>query len=136
MRSICLAALAGIVVSSGHAEAEGVRQSDLDAWVGQPASALDKHPLFLVMSMRRSTTEDGTEIRDYVNGGVVDTCGSVASGLLSGKAGFGSSRTNGTSNERACHTLFLIKDGKIQRYAPTPTGGARCYTDDTVRPNR
>ena len=35
MRSIFVAALAGILVSGGHAEAKGVRQSDLDAWAGQ-----------------------------------------------------------------------------------------------------
>ena len=136
MRVIFLAVFAGFVAIGGQAEAKGVRQSDLDAWEGQPVSALDKHPVFLVMSVKKSTADDGTEIRDYVNGGVVDSCGSVVSGLVSGRAGFGSSRSNCISTERACHNIFLIKHGIVQRYAPTPSGGARCYTDETVRPNR
>lgn len=44
----CLAAVGG-----------GVRQADLDAWVGVPVKALDTHSLFLTMRLERTLTEDG-----------------------------------------------------------------------------
>lgn len=39
-----------------------VRQVDLDAWVGQPVSALETHPIFITVPVVKTTASDGTEI--------------------------------------------------------------------------
>jgi hypothetical protein len=69
-------------------------------------------------------TPDGMEVRDYVNGGTYARCagGGAAAACLATQA--------------ACHNIFFIKNGVVIRYAPTGAGGARCYTDDTLRPGR
>ncbi|ACB94260.1 hypothetical protein [Beijerinckia indica] len=96
-----------------------VRQSDVDAWAGQPVDVLDRHPLFLTMKLEKSYAEDGTEIRNYVNSRVNTSCVGLAFC---------------TSQQMACNNIFYIKDGHVIRYAPTPSGGARCFTDDQVLP--
>ena len=59
-----------------------VHQQDLDEWRGQPVSKLDKHPFFLTVPQTRTIASDGTEIRDYVNGGNVSTCSGFATAGL------------------------------------------------------
>lgn len=70
-RSIALLAL---LAFGGCAAQPSVRQSDLDAWVGQPVTALDKHPIFLTTSFVRTRADDGTEIRNYVTGHPISSC--------------------------------------------------------------
>jgi hypothetical protein len=103
-----------------------VRQADLDAWVGVPVSELDKQPTFLTMQLVRTTAADGTEIRNYVNAETFASC--------SGFANKYNEFVNCASGLRACNNIFYIKNGRVERYAPIGSGGARCFTDDTVRP--
>jgi len=98
----------------------GVRQSDLDAWVGIPVEALDTHSMFLGMRLERSYTSDGTiEIRNYVNEGTRTIC--PALGVCVTRRG-------------ACNNIFYVHDGYVMEYRPTGSGGARCFTDDRARP--
>ena len=67
MKRMIIAAVISIpILLSGcmAAASKGVRQSDLDAWVGVPVKALDTHSLFLTMRLERSFIEDGLEIRN------------------------------------------------------------------------
>jgi hypothetical protein len=34
----------------------------------------------------------------------------------------------------ACNNIFYVKNGSVVRYTPIGTGGARCYTDERMRP--
>ena len=114
-----------------------VRQQDLDAWVGQPVAALDTQPVFITMPMYKTVTDGGIEIRNYVNGANIAQC------FGTGNAYAGSSSyvnynqfQNCIATFSACNNIFYIKDGIVQEYAPTPSGRARCFTDQWVLPNK
>ena len=93
----------------------GVRQSDLNTWVGMPVVALDTHSLFLTMRLERSYAENGAiEIRNYVNEANVMA---PVGGML-------------VSRRIACNNIFYIHDDCVIEYRPT----GRCYTDHTTRP--
>ena len=96
-----------------------VNQSDLDAWVGVPVKALDTHSVFLTMRLERSFTEDGLEIRNYVNEGTIFGC--PAAGVCVSRTG-------------ACNNIFYIDEGYVVEYRPTGSGGIRCKTDASLRP--
>jgi hypothetical protein len=100
-----------------------IRQQDLDEWSGQPVSKLDKHPFFLTVPHTTTTTPDGTEIRDYVNGGNVATCS------------YGGGSASCGETLRACHNMFYIKNGIIDRYSPIGSGGVHCVTNEMTRPD-
>jgi len=34
----------------------------------------------------------------------------------------------------ACNNIFYIKNGVVERYSAIGTGGAKCYTNETMRP--
>ena len=114
----------------------GVRQQDLDAWVGQPVEALDTQPFFLTLPMVRTFTESGVEIRNYVNGRNLASC--YGSGHVYG-ATYSSANYSAFSNcvagFGACNNIFYIKDGRVLEYAPTGSGGMRCFTDSRVLPS-
>lgn len=122
--------------SAGLVSCSTVRQKDLDAWVGQPVEALDTQPFFITLPMVKTVTAKGIEIRNYVNGANVGRC------FISGVANtYTQSYSNyiGTQNcinqFSACNNIFYIKAGKVLEYAPTPSGRARCATDNRVLPN-
>ena len=112
-----------------------VHKEDTDAWVGQPVAELDKHPMFMLMKLVRTQADDGTEIRNYVNGKELVTCssgGSVYAGPVS-MATY-NQYNSCARNFPTCNNIFYIKDGRVLSYAPVGTGGARCFTDDRARP--
>src|SRR5262249_25712874 len=116
----------------------GVREADLQAWVGRPVADLDKHPIFLTMRVVRTRTADGTEIRNYVNGRNISSCS--AGGI--GSTIFGTTVDMETYSKfsncmrafAACNNIFYIKNGLVTQYSPIGTGGQRCYTNETLRP--
>jgi len=131
MRISLIAALVLIVASPSEAGLfKGVRQSDLDAWVGIPVEALDTHSIFITMKLVRTVTDSGIEIRNYVNSEDVSRC--FGNGFISGQGGFvsGSQFTRCSANKITCNNIFYIKDRKVLEYAPT----GRCFTDKRARP--
>jgi hypothetical protein len=112
-----------------------VHQEDLDAWRGVPVAELDKHPLAQIFPMVRTKTEDGTEIRKYVNGRNVSTCSGNGSifGPTVDMATF-NTFSNCMQGFTACNTIVYIKDGRVQQVLAIGSGGARCYTNETMRP--
>ena len=127
--------LALFVVCSALAACVSVREADTSAWVGAPISALDKHPVFITLPMVRTVTPDGTEIRNYINGGNIAMC-SGGGDVYSGIQNFSSYSAFSTCMARfaACNNLFYVRGGKVQSYVPTGTGGGVCYTDERTRP--
>lgn len=126
---ICLAAISITACVS-------VRQEDRDAWIGQPVSKLDLHPVFLTIPVVRTITPDGTEIRNYINGQNIGYCsnsGSIYSGMIS-YASY-NSFVSCVSKFAACNNIFYIKNGVVKQYTPIGTGGASCYTNDAARPD-
>ena len=124
---VTLAVLSGCAV---------VRQQDIDAWVGQPVEALDTQRFFITLPMVKTISDSGIEIRNYVNGANVGRCfqsGSVSAYTVNYANYIGAQ--NCINQFAACNNIFYIKDGKVLEYAPTPSGGIRCYTDDLVLPN-
>ncbi len=101
-----------------------VRQSDLDAWAGKPVKALDTHPLFLTMRLERTFTEDGIEIRNYVNEATRNVCTTIGYNMVCNEI------------KGACNNIFYIQEGVVIEYRPTPSGKVRCYTDDRTRPQK
>jgi hypothetical protein len=129
-------AVALVITVSGCATAPTVHQEDLDAWVGQPVSALEKHPIFITLPVVRTITSDGTEIRRYINGTNVTRCsggGSVFNGSLDyGTYEEFSSCMQGVA---ACNAIFFIRNGVIsQSPVAIGTGGMSCYSDARERP--
>lgn len=112
-----------------------VRMEDTQAWVGRPVSELELHPVFLSMRLVRTVASDGTEVRNYINGANVSSCsgnGSIFGGPVS-SANY-SQFSSCMSSFAACNNIFYVKNGVVQSYVPTGSGGARCYTDDTLKP--
>jgi hypothetical protein len=114
----------------GCAAVMGVRQQDLDAWVGMPVEALDTHSFFLTVPVYKTRTESGIEIRNYANGSEVARCYSNAGAYGSGKYVNANAFTTCSNDRVVCNNIFYIKEGKVLEYAPT----GRCYTDETVIP--
>ncbi len=112
-----------------------VRQEDLNAWVGQPVSALDIHPVWITVPLVRTITPDGVEIRNYINGAQVSTCsrGGVVTGGVVDYATY-TSFTQCMAREMACHNIFVIRNGVVERYTPVGRGGAMCYTTSALQP--
>jgi hypothetical protein len=113
----------------------GVRQQDLDSWVGEPVSSLELHPIFITIPVVKTKASDGTEIWNYVNGANSNSC-SAGSDIFSGYADMASYNTfaNCMSRVMACNNIFYIKDGLVMRYVAVGTGGARCYTNEAAQP--
>ena len=112
-----------------------VRQQDLDAWVGEPMSSLELHPFFITTPVVKTKASDGTEIWNYVNGRNIGSCsngGSIYSGTVS-MATY-NTFTNCISNFGACNNIFYIRDGVVQRYVPTGSGGMGCFTTKELQP--
>ena len=127
MKSITLFGLA-LVLLSGCA---GVRQQDLDAWVGQPVEALDTHSFFLTVPMNRTMSASGIEIRNYVNGFDTSNCFTSANAAKpTSKYVTASAFSTCSSSKIVCNNLFYIKDNKVLEYVPS----GQCKTNETVLP--
>ena len=113
-----------------------VHKEDLDAWAGRPVSDLDKHPILLTFPVVRTTAADGTEIRDYVNGRNVAQC-SGGGAVFAGQVNMATYSTfnNCMQSFAACHGIFYIKNGIVERVSAVGTGGMRCYTNESIRPD-
>lgn len=112
-----------------------VHKADLDLWQGVPVAELDKHPFFLTVPAVRTRAADGTEIRNYVNGQNVASCSGGGSVFASSvDLATYSSFTSCMQQFAACNNIFYIKDGVVQQYIATGTGGARCMTNEQLRP--
>lgn len=115
-----------------------VRQQDLDAWRGVPVLALDTHSLFLTVPMVRTVTQNGIEIRNYVNKIGVSQCFNPAFGMGQASAtgqtvvGYSQYTSFQTCSARlvGCDNIFYIRDGRIIEYRPE----GRCFTDERVQP--
>lgn len=114
----------------------GVRQEDTQSWVGASVATLDLHPIFLTLPVVKTKAADGTEIRNYINGRNIGSCsrGGMVIGHTVDLASY-HSFTNCMQSFAACNNIFYIRGGRIVRYTPVGTGGARCYTDETTRPS-
>jgi hypothetical protein len=112
-----------------------VHKADLDSWEGVPVAALDKHPFFLTLPVVRTMASDGTEIRNYVNGKNIASCSGGGSVFATTVDTATYSRFSSCMQSfAACNNIFYIKDGRVQQYIATGTGGMRCMTDETLRP--
>lgn len=112
-----------------------VSKQDLDSWQGIPVVELDKHPFFLTVPVVRTIASDGTEIRNYVNGQNVASCsggGQIFKSTvdMASYSGFSSCM----QKFQACNNIFYIKDGRVQQYIASGSGGAICVTDESMRP--
>lgn len=111
------------ILLSGCLATKGlVRQSDLDSWVGVPVKALDTHSIFLTMRLERSFTDDGMEIRNYINEANRSACMMIGYNLVCNEI------------KGACNNIFYIEGGYVIEYRPTGSGKAKCFTDATLRP--
>lgn len=109
-----------------------VQQEDLDAWEGQPASLLDAHPFFNTLPVETKIMADGTEIRNYVNGVCENNYSDVSINIAINTSS--TIKDSCAGSFMACNNQFYIKDGRVIAYAPVGSGGARCRTDERVRP--
>jgi len=114
----------------------GVQQADLQSWEGRPVVELEKHPVFITLPVVRTKTSDGTEIWNYINGRNIGSCsaGGVVFGSMVDMSTY-NTFSNCMQGFAACNNIFYIKNGLVQQYTPIGTGGARCYTDERLRPN-
>lgn len=130
LRASCWAV--ALVTVAACAAVRQVRQSDLDAWVGVPADALDMHSFFLTLPMVRTFTSSGIEIRNYPNKRNIGHCfgaGGVGANATLSYAAYNSFAIC-ASPRIGCDNIFYIKNGVVVEYAPT----GRCYTDESLRP--
>jgi len=113
-----------------------VHQEDLDPWAGVPVAELDTHPIFLTFPVVRTKAADGTEMRRYINGRNVASCS--GGGSVFANTGVDMATYNTFSNcmqgFAACNSIFYIKDGRVQQVTLIGTGGARCYSNESLRP--
>jgi hypothetical protein len=112
-----------------------VREEDTASWVGRPVSDLEKHPVFLTMRLVRTQASDGTQIWNFVNARNFGTCSGGGS-IFATSVDYASYNrfTSCMSGVAACNNIFYVKNGIVERYTPVGSGGARCYTDDRLKP--
>jgi hypothetical protein len=87
------------------------------------------------MPVVKTVASDGTEIWNYVNGANLGQCS--GGGSIWGKQlSFAQYNQFVSCVQRfaACNNIFFIRDGKVLRYTPVGTGGARCFTDERAQP--
>ena len=114
-----------------------VRQVDIDAWKDVPVTALDTHSLFITVPVVKTVTDQGIEIRDYVNKVGFSSCMGSGGGT-GGRYGYSMSYANFSSFQSCtaqmvgCDNIFYIRDGKVIQYKPV----GQCYTDETVQPEK
>lgn len=108
---------------------------DTDSWVGQPVTQLDLHPFFNTLPVEVRVAADGTEIRNYVNGRNAASCfqNATVSGFSTNTI-YGSGSGFCSARFQACNNIFYIRNGTVVRYLPTPSGGAVCVTNASLRP--
>ena len=129
-------AIVSLVVGAMIYGCATVRKEDLDAWVGQPVSALETHPFFLTVPVVKTRASDGTEIWNYVNGANLSTCsggGTVYAGRTVDFATY-NQFTGCMSRFAACNNIFYFRDGRVTQDTPVGTGGMRCYTTEQLQP--
>lgn len=119
-----------------------VRQEDLNAWKGVPVSALDTHSIFLTMPMVKTFSENGTEIRNYINGKTIANCHATGGGSNQATGYAAGSYVNVMSMSNfnafqscasrfvACNNIFYIRKGKVIEYKPS----GQCFTDARAQP--
>src|SRR6266700_5031946 len=131
MRKYCALFGATVLLVGGCAS---VHQEDLASWIDRPVSELDTQPMFLTMQVARTRTEDGTEIRNYVNGKEVISCSGGGS-IFAGPVNMATYNqySSCARNFPTCNNIFQIKSGRVISYTPVGTGGARCFTDERAR---
>jgi clan AA aspartic protease (TIGR02281 family) len=114
----------------------GVRQEDLQNWVGRPASDLDNQPIWVTIPSVRTRTSDGTEIRNYVNGPNVASC-SGGGTVFAEYVDITTYRKFSycMQSVAACNNIFYIRGGVVTQYSPVGTGGTGCYTDERTGPD-
>lgn len=113
-----------------------VRPDDQAAWVGASSKLLDTHPIWSTMKQVRTITDDGVEIRAFVNSKEATPCaagGDIYKGIIEYE--IYKSFMTCMSKFPSCNNIFLVQQGKVKSYLPTPSGGAYCYTDDRTRPD-
>ena len=135
-----------VLLALAVAACSHVREEDLQAWQNAPVSYLDEHPVFLTMQMVKTITPEGTEIRNYVNGGIAASCmgggfgsGNATATGMSGMANVMASESfssfqNCIQRKAAWNNIFYIKNGHVIAYTPVGSGGMRCYTDQRLQP--
>lgn len=112
-----------------------VQQKNLDAWIGQPASKLEIHPVFSTMDLEVRNLSDGSQMLNYVNGRQLSQCFGRASTNSYGQSVVVAQGNNFCSTSfAACNNQFLVRDGIVQWYRPVGSGGARCMTNDSLNP--
>jgi hypothetical protein len=127
MRNVLLCGLTLMILSGCL---RGVREEDLNAWVGKPVSLLDSHPLFMTVPLETRFTSDGVEVRNYRNSRSVSSC--AGQSTLNSYSSSINSYANCYQNDVVCNNIFYIKNNKVLRYEPT----GRCYTDTSVQPRQ
>ncbi|MEX0829133.1 MAG: hypothetical protein WD032_02720 [Nitrospirales bacterium] len=124
-------ALATIFLALGCATTPTVRQADLNAWAGVSVEALDTHGFFMTVPMFRTTTDNGTEIRNYAYGYDFQECFSKAGANTIGDFVKEDAFITCSSSSIVCNNIFYLKEGTVLEYAPT----GRCDTDKKVQPH-
>jgi hypothetical protein len=112
-----------------------VRPEDTEAWVGQLAASLERHPVFITMPLMKTRTWDGKEIWNYVNAANVASCSSGGSlyGTSVNYAAY-NGFTSCMQRVAACNNIFYVKNGTIEQYTTVGPGGMCCYTDRRLQP--
>jgi hypothetical protein len=112
-----------------------VHPEDIEAWMGQPTSVLEKQPLFLTMQVVKTRAADGTDIWNYVSGQAATSCSGDGT-WFGRRVGWGAytSFTDCVSRFQACNNIFYIRDDHVQRVVVMPSGGAQCSTDKRFLP--
>ena len=110
---------------------QGVRQHDLDAWVGIPVIALETHSFFVPLPLVKTRTSDGLEIWHYANRQGISSCtANMASSGSSVNYKTYVSYQQCTSGLYGCDSIFYIREGRVLQYK---TSGS-CYTTEMHQP--
>jgi hypothetical protein len=112
-----------------------VNQGDLTTWNGQPLSTLDRHPAFMALPVVRTMTQDGIEIRNYIDSRTLVQCsegGAIFGKVLDTAAYNRFSSCLATAG--ACSNVFYLKDDRVLQYTLVGSGGVICSTDPRRRP--
>lgn len=102
----------------------GVRQDDLNAWIGVHVNEVQTHALFSTIPKSVEDMGGGKQLWTYSNcgtGRTVTVCTPVGQNVVC---------SGGHEYTSCCHNQFFVERDRVSGYRVT----GKCYTDCSIRP--
>lgn len=120
--------------------ADGAAEARLDAaWRGRPVVAMETHPVFSSMEVRRQEVSDGSLIFHHLRCAGWQEPAVVSSHTSAPNPYFGQHTTSvvngGASGTACCDRQFVVRDGVVQSYRQVAGKDSACTAEVAFYPD-